>query len=178
MHPTNARLKVEPLGTRILPSANPLVDSLATSDGPVHVAHLDVRTIRTPTDTIDGLDGTIHGTFKRFAGVPADIGLRFALDGSGKLGGLDTFAVKGVLHGTGFVAQGRATGLLTLTNRHGSITVKLQGPEQPGFAALPGDFHFTVAAGTGAYKNLRDAGDVKLTVQTHGAATAFRLVFA
>jgi hypothetical protein len=125
-----------------------------------------------------GLEGTVHGALKRFTGVPADIGARFALQGSGKFGSLGTFDVKGVVHGTGFLAKGHATGLMTLTNGHGAITVRLVGPEQPGFAALPGRFHFTIVAGSGAYKNFHDAGDVTVKLQPHGAATNIQLTFA
>ena len=178
MKPTHARLNLEPLGARILPSANPVLGVRETSDGAFPTAHLSTGTVVTPSNSIDGLDGTAHGTLRQFTGIPADIGLRYSLDGSGKLGGLDTFAVKGVLHGTGFLAQGQATGVLTLTNRHGSITVKLLGPEQPGFSKLPGHFRFTVAAGSGAYKSFHDSGNVTLTIQAHGAGGAFRLLFA
>ena len=171
-----SRLRVEELGPRVLPSANPLIDP---RDGPAHAAaHMGVHTPPKPADTFDGLDGTLTGWIKPSRVGPADAGLRFAVDGSGKLGGLDTFTVTGSLQGTGFIAKGHATGELTLTNALGTIKVKLQGPEQPGSAPLPGRFHFTVTAGTGAYKTLRDDGEVSLTTQRHGSATSFRLVFA
>jgi hypothetical protein len=175
MNSPNARLRVEQLGTRILPSANAVIGShTMTADPLAHAANSVVL----PAAASNALHGTFHGTLKRFTAIPADVGARFAIQGSGRFGGLGTFDVKGVIHGTGFIAKGHATGLMTFTNGHGAITVRLTGPDQPGFSALPGHFHFAVVAGSGAYKNVHGAGDVAVTLQTHGAATSIQLAFA
>jgi hypothetical protein len=167
-------LQLEELGARILPSASPLIALPDPPDGPAHVGG---RTVNQPAAGFDGLDGTVRGTLKPAVGIP-DLGPAFSVQGKGKLGGLDEFTVTGFLHGTGFVAKGQATGELTLTNAHGTIKLKLEGPQQPGFAPLPGRFSFTVTGGTGAYKNLHDDGEVSLHLHQQGGATTFRLVFA
>ena len=146
MNTTTARLNVEQLGSRILPSVNPIAGSAATSAGIISepLVHPQVPLVSATAN----LQGAFHGTLRRFTGVPADIGMRFAVDGTGSLAGLGSFSIRGVLHGTGFIARGNATGLLTLTNSRGAITVRLTGPQQPGFSPLPGSFHFTVVAGS------------------------------
>jgi hypothetical protein len=166
-----ARLRVEELGSRVLPSASPLT---ALPGAPALAAGMRIRPAPSP---MGGLHGTVTGSLHRSLPTVLDVGRLFAVDGSGRLGGLGTFSVAGSVNGTGFLARGHATGQLTLTNARGSITVSLRGPEQPGFAPLPGRFHFTVTGGTGAYENFHDDGEATLTGQTHGTATTFRLVF-
>jgi hypothetical protein len=131
-----------------------------------------------PAPAFGRLDGTLRGTLTPAAGNP-DLGRRCDLEGNGSLGGLDTFHVTGYLLRTGFVASGYAVGELTLSNAHGTITLRLQGASLQGaFAPLPAGFHFTVTGGTGAYKGLHDDGEVSLHQQQHGGTTTFQLVFA
>jgi hypothetical protein len=166
MHPTKVRLGVEQLGHRVLPSAS--VAALAGS-----AAAPAVQPLSTVATTVHSLGGTIHASLSRFTQVPADMGARYSLHGSGTFANLGSFDVKGILRGTGFIANGHATGLMTLTNSRGAITIKLEGPQQPGFAALPGRFQFTVVGASGAYHNVHATGNV--TVGVHG--TALQLSF-
>jgi hypothetical protein len=166
-------LQVEELGARVLPSVSPLagLDSLAGASAHAHAA-------ASPAPALDGLDGTVRGTLTPAAGNP-DLGRRYDLAGHGSLGGLGSFHVTGYLLGTGFLADGHAGGELTLTNSRGTIKLRLEGdPAQGAFAPLPAGFHFTVTGGTGAYKGLRDDGEVSLHQEHHGTATDFQLVFA
>ena len=174
MSPVVQRLQVEELSARTLPSAT-VIDPPDTPDTPAHVGHAGVHATHV---TFDGLDGTVRGTLTPVVHGPTDGGLRYAVAGSGKLGGLDTFHVTGSLHAVGFIANGHAAGDLTLTNAHGTITMHLVGPQQPGFSPLPGHFHFVVTGGTGAYTHLQDDGEVTLVTQQHGGTTSLRLVFA
>jgi hypothetical protein len=87
-----------------------------------------------------------------------DGGASYDLTGTGRFLGLDAVKVSGWVRGTGMIAQGHASGELTLTNGKGSVTLDLTGPQQPGFSALPESFDFTVAAGTGAYARLAASG--------------------
>src|SRR5262249_57080203 len=109
MRSPKPRLQVEELGSRILLSANPLIDPPDSVEVTAHTAaHRGVQVL--PKD-FDGLDGTLHGTVQHLPGMP-DGGQRYTLRGSGKLGGLDKFTVTGSLHGTGFLAKGHAIGEL------------------------------------------------------------------
>jgi hypothetical protein len=166
-HP-RARLGLEELGSRILPSATPFAP-------PVTPLVYTASQAPALTGSFHDLDGAVRGTLIPAPGIP-DLGPAYAVQGKGKLGGLDEFTVTGFLRGTGFIPTGHASGELTLTNSHGTIRLSLAGPAQPGFARLPGHFHFTVTGGTGAYQGLQDDGEVTLQVQNHG--TAFTMVFA
>src|SRR4051812_43295147 len=146
MQRPTARLQVEDLESRTVPSASllrPVFGAALVS----HAAH-DI-----------GLPGAIHGTLTAQPGIP-DTGAHYAVSGSGWLLGLGQVSVTGSLQGTGFIAQGHASGQLTLTNSKGTVTVDLVGPTQQSFAPLPHVFHFTVSGGTGAYQNLHASGDV------------------
>jgi hypothetical protein len=176
MNPHSNRPTVEQLGTRVLPSATPLLaGSVAAVAGQLKVP---ARVTTVTDDRTAGLNGSVHGTLTRFTEVPADLGQRFSQAGSDAVAGLGTFDVKGIPHGNGLIAMGRASGLLTLSNSLGGITNRLQGPEQPRFASLPSRFSFSVAGGSGAYAHFHAAGTATLAVQTHGSTTDFRLALA
>ena len=73
-------------------------------------------------------------------------------------------SLAGFLHGVGFIVNGHAGGELTLRNGRGSITVDLEGSEQPGFSPLPQDFVFSVVGGTGAYRHADGVGFVDIAL--------------
>jgi hypothetical protein len=173
MHSRRVRLEGEQLGGRILPSATPLFFPAAI---PTARHGAVVETLRPAS--IENLNGTLRGSLTPAVKSPVDAGLQYRLTGSGVLGSPRKFTATGFLRGTGFIAKGHATGELTLANAKGSITVKVVGPPQAGFAPLPGSFHFTVTAGTGAYKGLTGDGEVSLQTHGLGGPTTFRLVFA
>lgn len=133
-----ARLQVEELGTRLLPSAGPLTHALA--------GH--------------GTGGYLHEL-----GIP-EVGQRYDLFGAATLNGLGRVSVQGAVESVGFVLHGHAWGTLVLTNTHGSVTLRLEGPRQSGFTALPRRFSFDITAGTGAYRHLGGHGTLSLVIST------------
>lgn len=109
------------------------------------------------------LAGNGNGDFTVGAPQP-DVGTLYRLNGSATVGLLGHVAITGSVRTTGFVHSGQATGELTLRNAQGSVTLRVTGPEQPGFAFLPGHFHFSVITATGAYKGLKVSGTIDLQI--------------
>jgi hypothetical protein len=157
------RLQVEELSARIVPNATlPMtVHSVPRIAAAGHFA------------TQHHLVGKGHGAFMREFANP-DTGSAFQLSGVGHFTGLRNVTIEGALHSVGFVAQGRATGTVTLTNARGSVTLALTGPLQAGFAPLPGMYQFHVASATGAFNNWRANG----TLTLHAASGVFHVSLA
>ena len=166
------RLQVEELGSRIVPSRTRFPVGLVADT----THHVDV----TPRPAVAAvtLHGTIQGTLVQVIRGPIDAGLQYDVTGSGVLNGQPPFLASGNLHRTGMIAQGHATGVLTLTNTKGSITLKLEGPPQPGFAPLPTQFHYTVTGGTGAYQGATGDGQVTFRTRPLGGLALFSFIFA
>ena len=117
--PRKKKLKLEPLEGRAVPS----------------VAHPAAHV--TPAALVRGthylvLNGTAHGQVQQEMSNP-DIGATLDIQGQGTLTRLGAVQLSGSLHGTGFIASGYASGTITLTNSHGSVSLQLHGPTQPGF---------------------------------------------
>jgi hypothetical protein len=72
--------------------------------------------------------------------------------------------VRGEVDAVGFVLHGHAGGTLTLANAKGSVTLRLTGPEQNGFATLPSWFTFDVTGSTGSYRHLNGHGALQLVI--------------
>jgi hypothetical protein len=105
------------------------------------------------------LVGSGSGTWTAQPGNP-DVGATQNLVGNGKLKQIGNVQVQGSLHLTGFIQAGHATGTLALTNSHGSLTLALTGPTQPGFSGPPQSFTFTITLGTGRYKGWQGSGQL------------------
>ena len=75
----------------------------------------------------------VAGTFTHPLGNP-DAGAQYEFTGSGKTKALGNFSLSGHIQTPGFVANGRATGRLTITNAHGTIILARRdfggGPSQ------------------------------------------------
>jgi hypothetical protein len=114
------------------------------------------------------------GVFTHEVGIP-EIGQVYDLLGSATLTGLGRVNVSGAVQSVGFILHGHAWGKLLLTNAKGSVTLRLEGPEQNGFAALPHQFTFDVVGGSGSYKHLNGHGTLQLVIapatQAHGTFT-------
>jgi hypothetical protein len=152
------RLCVEELEGRALPSVLP-----------VHAAALLAARIRPASEQqVIFLGGNLHGSY-RVSGA-LEQGAHYTLAGSGKLGGLGQVFANANLRSVGFVSLGTAGGTLTLHNNLGKVTLLLQGPPQPGFAALPRQFHFSVQSATGAYAGLAAEGTAMLQLRPTGPA--------
>src|SRR5262245_8549757 len=119
-------LKVEELDGRVVPSA-----SLPT---PVADSAPAIAAMPSPT-----LYGTIRGQWKADAPHP-DVGQTGDLVGLGELAGVGDVTMTGSVTAVGMIASGHASGNLTIAGKDGTITLKLTGPSQAGFAALPDGF--------------------------------------
>jgi hypothetical protein len=115
-----------------------------------------------PFEILTPLHGQGGGTYSIFGGIP-DIGHRVDLHGTVSIQGLGRMTVQGSLYSLGFVYEGHAGGTLTLSNAEGSLTLKLTGPLQPGFSALPTDFKYEVVSGTGIFSHAADSGTLHLS---------------
>jgi hypothetical protein len=148
-------LRVEELDRRVVPSA-----TLPTLPGAAAATPL-------PSPT---LFGNLHGQWKAEAPHP-DVGTTSDLTGLGDLAGVGPVTVAGAVTGVGMIANGHAAGTLTITGSGGTVTLKLTGPSQPGFAALPDGFDYTVTGGTGNLATLQSQGRVYLHLATDGSFT-------
>lgn len=172
MRDRKVRLRVEELGSRIVPSRTRFPVGLVGDT----TQHADV-TPRPAVATVN-LHGTVQGTLVQVIRGPIDAGIQYDATGSGVLNGEPPFLASGNLHRTGMIALGHATGVLTLSNAKGSITLKLEGPLQPGFAPLPDRFLYTVTGGTGAYQGATGDGQVSFRTRPVGGLALFSFVFA
>jgi hypothetical protein len=114
-----------------------------------------------PGDPQQGLalSGQISGAWLERPTLP-DVGGAQTLTGTGTVGPLGTVTLSGELHTPGFIAQGEATGTLTLSNADGSVTLRLVGPPQSGFSPPPATFQYTITGGTGKYAGASGQGTV------------------
>jgi hypothetical protein len=109
------------------------------------------------------LNGEIGGKWMVLPTANPDAGVTQSLTGSGTVGPLGNVQAKGILHGTGFIATGRSTGTLTLSNAQGSVTLLLTGSPQPGFGGISRHYTFKIIASTGAFKGDQAEGAATLT---------------
>jgi hypothetical protein len=152
-----SRLELLELGERTLPSAvAPVLPTLGGGLAATVTAH----------PLLGAGVGTYHGPQ-----VTIDAGTSFAVTGTATLRGLGSFAVKGSVQGVGFIASGRATGQLVLSNARGTITLALHGAVQTGFSQPPTELVYVVTAGTGAFSHVSGYGAVGMI--RHPAPTAF-----
>jgi hypothetical protein len=119
------------------------------------------------------LTGSARGVWTEQRGIP-DTGATQDLAGNGKFKGLGDVQVQGALQLLGNVYTGHAYGTLTLTNYHGSVTLTLTGPSQPGFSGPPQSFTFTIASGTGRYKGWQGSGQIDFQ---ESSAMGFTMTF-
>jgi hypothetical protein len=119
------------------------------------------------------LQGPVAGSVQNKPSRP-DVGATDVLRGSGLVTPLGRVRVDGVLHGTGFIREGHAGGLLRLSNARGSVTLRLVGPAQAGFTApQSGAYRFVVTGSTGAFAHALGTGSVTLTLGPKVFALAF-----
>jgi hypothetical protein len=104
------------------------------------------------------LKGTAVGTVTTPVSIP-DTGQQYVLSkGAGTIAPLGSVTVNGSVRSTGFIAQGRARGVVTLADSKGSVTVALIGPLQKGFASLPTTFGYVIIRGTGSFQGATGRG--------------------
>jgi hypothetical protein len=110
------------------------------------------------------LAGTITGTYSIAPTMNPDAGKLYRFTGTGTAGMLGQVSVTGSVHTLGFVATGHATGTLTLSNSHGSVTLTLTGPSQPGFSGMPATIAYRITAATGDYANDTGCGTIAISL--------------
>ena len=131
------------------------------------------------TPTIISLTGTLTGSYHIKPDLP-DVGANYNFWGHGRVmpvGGAD---VSGHVRQLGFVASGHAEGLIVIAMPKGSLTLKLEGPKQPGFAKLPDSFSFKITNSSGSYLNDRGHGTLVLVLDPVKAGAdhgTFTMVF-
>jgi hypothetical protein len=157
MSPRYATLCLEELDDRIVPSVTAAHTTLPVMVGPIEQS----TAIMQPGPSPGVLTGNGQGQYVREL-VPGAQGGRYAMQGSADLGDMGKVSVKGFVQSPGGI--GHAYGTLTLTNANGSVTLRLQGPQQTSLSAIPNSFQFQVISGTGAYSNFTDQGTLDLTL--------------
>jgi hypothetical protein len=121
------------------------------------------------------LNGTVHGSYTNTLSNP-DAGRTYVLSGSGNVRPLRGVEAQGTLTAPGFVAHGRTSGTLILTDAHGTLTLRLRGGPQRGFSSLPQHFHFSILHISGRLPRKPGGGTAILTLdQAAGALGAFTL---
>ncbi len=143
------RPRVEVLGGRSLPS---LVHAAVP---PALVGTAEAR------HHVLALSGAVSGFWSQQAGLP-DVGASQTLTGNGVVAPLGAVQARGQLQLPGFIVAGVAEGTMDLKNAHGSVTVRLVGPAQPGFSATPSLLTYGILGGTGRYRGARGGGPVTL----------------
>jgi hypothetical protein len=145
------RPQVEVLEGRALPSAQ----VITAPAGPIILVITNQ-----PRHTLS-LSGTVSGLWSQSPGVP-DVGAEQVLAGGGVVAPLGAVQANGGLLLPGFILAGEAQGRVLLKNAHGSVTVQLAGPPQPGFSAAPTGLAYTILRGTGRYAGARGGGTATL----------------
>jgi len=109
------------------------------------------------------LSGELSGTWMA-PGATGDAGQTQSLNGMGNIAPLGNASATGTLTAPGNIAQGRATGLITISDSKGSVTIHLVGASlQPGFSPMPSKFYYSIVGGTGAYAKAWGGGQATLT---------------
>jgi hypothetical protein len=146
-----------------------------------HLAAVDIAglTSRPATPTKISLNGVLTGTYHVKSPNP-DVGANDTFFGHGKIRPLGTADVTGHAHSLGNVATGKARGLLVISTPQGSLTLRLEGPNQKGLAPLPDRFRFKITNASGSYLKDRGHGTVVLVLDPAKAGAdhgTFTMVF-
>lgn len=113
--------------------------------------------------TLLALAGTLTGAYS--VGKPmADLGGVYHFTGTGNAGTLGAVTIVGNISLPGFIATGHASGMLTLTNALGSVTLQLSGPLEAGFGAFPATLVYLLKQGTGTYAGDVASGTISVTL--------------
>jgi hypothetical protein len=148
-----ARLEVQELGERIVPSVTVVA-------GPAASARVLFAPRLTP---ITNVSGSGHGSFS-IAPTRFGVGPTFLLRATGTITGMGSVGVIGSLHAPALNATGPVTGTLLIRSGQGSITVSLTAPSQSGSSPLPTSFQYQVVASTGLFVGSSASGTMHLTL--------------
>jgi hypothetical protein len=144
-------LKVEELGTRVLPSATSI---------PTAAAPAQVTTTTAVANPIISPAWVGHG---RFTTTRAATGVvTYQLQGSADYGRQGFFAIKGSVQTVGNRA-GQAKGRITLSDRRGTLTMEVVGATQAARSTLPKTFNYRILSGTGFFARYGGTGTIQLS---------------
>jgi hypothetical protein len=115
------------------------------------------------SSSASAISGAISGNFFVLPAIP-DVGLGYALSGSGTIGDWGLFQASGKLSTPGFIAVSTAGGTLTLSNAGGTLILWLQSKPLTGFSALPQEFDYGVQRATGSYAGLSVEGTITIVL--------------
>lgn len=118
------------------------------------------------------LHGSLTGSYST-PSVTADVGREYDFTGSGAVVPLGAANIAAKVTSPGFILAGFATGQVTLTGAHGSVTLSVKGPKEPGFGPLPTRLAFIITGGTGNYAGAKGAGHVR--IQVNATARTFTM---
>jgi hypothetical protein len=135
------------------------------------------NTAKTPVTL--ALNGTLTGSYSKHDSNP-DAGADYPFFGHGTVSPIGKADVTGNAHQLGFIAKGRAEGLLVVSTPHGSLTLELEGPKQKGFSPLPDHFTFKISDASGSLAHDRGHGKVVLVLDPASSGAdhgTFTMVF-
>ncbi len=92
------------------------------------------------------------------------VGATYNFSGHGTVKPVGGADVIGHVDQVGFVASGHAKGLIVISTPQGSLTLKLEGPKQRGFAPLPDRFSVRITNASGSYLKDRGHGTLVLVL--------------
>ncbi len=119
------------------------------------------------------LQGAARGVLHRVQGSP-DVGASASFSASGHLGGLGQARVTGTFWGTGAIIGGESSGELFVSNRSGTLDLRLLGPQSASFSSpASGSYAYTVIGGTGAYAQTSGQGTIIATLGAKSIGLAF-----
>lgn len=145
-------LKVEELGSRVLPSATAVPTAAAIPIAQTALTAAPVTKIASPS-------WVGHG---RYTTTRASTGVvTYHLQGSADFGRQGFFAIKGSVQTVGNRA-GQAKGRITLSDRRGVLTIDLLGPSQAARSGLPRTFTYKIVSGTGFFARYGGTGTIQL----------------
>ncbi len=125
------------------------------------------------------LNGTIKGTYK-VTHLNPDVGAKYSFYGTGSVGKLTDAAMFGTVQLPGFIANGHASGKLTIFDSHGAVYLNVSGPTGIAAGKFPSTLSFTITGGTGAYRHDSGKGtihDTLIPAATAAGPSRFTFVF-
>jgi hypothetical protein len=147
--------------------------------GAARAVTIDAASTTPKTPVTISLRGTLKGSYNQGQPNP-DVGVNFTFFGHGTVKHVGKADVTGNAHQLGFIATGRAGGLLVISTPRGSLTLSLEGPQQKGFASLPDKFSYNITDASGKYRHVQGHGQVVLVLAPAGPGAdrgTFTMVF-
>jgi hypothetical protein len=121
------------------------------------------------------LNGTLHGGYL-LNGLNPDVGGTYQVGVEGKMTPLGQAGASAKIQTAGFIAQGVATGAMTIAAPRGNLKLQLTGPVQSDPASLPATLSYTIIGGTRSYRGATGSGSIAITLDSSVLSNRFGLV--